>query len=438
MSNRLSIIKKQVVLSLVLLLPLLSPLTQAQADESQETMGVSATEIKIGAAYPQSGGPQPYFYSSFFSGANSYLDYLNDSGGIFERKIYLLSGDDRGLPARSITATNELILKSRVFALFNSSPTTPSHAAMSSVIKNRNIPDFYPTAIYSGFRSTNKYPYLIAMGSSTKQEARIAATFSRDYFPGKSFTWQSNIFDGDIEIDVKNAWSDMGFTVRPLTSDSSTGTIHLSLQYPVMSSIKKPIIMSGRLVSYTSRMVVFDPKDLNETYAIFHLPSVSDKSDEFIKFFESINLKYSNGAPFDNAFVEGANSAYVFAQALAATGPSPTRSGLVKTFREKGNSFSTATYGNLDFGIGTTAGKATFYVAKFDGVSWSRVSEFYTNELDSNLVSKGSVLRTKLLPNGLPIMNAKAFKTSISCVKGKAIKVVTGSNPRCPAGFKKK
>ena len=438
MSNRLFIIKRLVVLSLVLLLPLLSPLSQAQADKSQETMGVSATEIKIGAAYPQSPGAQQYFYASFFSGVNSYFDYLNESGGIFGRKIYLLSGDDQGLPQRSITATNELILKSKVFALFNSSPTTSSHVAMSSVIRNRNIPDFYPTAIYSGFRSTNKYPNLLAMGASTQQEARIAATFSKDYFPGKSFSWKSNIFDGDIEVDVKKAWSGMGFTVKPFTNDSSTGTIHISQQYPVISSIKKPLIMSGRLVSYTSRMVVFDPQELSETYAILQLPSASDKSDEFIKFFEGLNFKYANGAPFDNAFVEGVNSAYVFAQALAATGPSLTRSGLVKIFREKGNSFSTATYGNLDFGIGTSAGKATFYVAKFDGVSWSRVSEFYTNEIDSNLVSKGPVFRTKLLPNGLPIMNAKAFKTSISCVKGKAIKVVTGSNPRCPAGFKKK
>jgi hypothetical protein len=329
-------------------------------------------------------------------------------------------------------------MKSRVFALFNSSPTSPAHMAMSSVIRNRNIPDFYPTAIYSGFRSTNKFPNLIAMGSSTKQEARIAATFSRDFFPEKSFTWRSNISDGDIEVDVRNAWSDMGFTVKPISNDPNTGTIHLSLQYPVMSSIKKPLIMSGRVVSHISRLVIFDPQELNDTYAIFQLPSVGDKSDEFIKFFEELNLKYANGAPFDAAFVEGANSAYVFAQALAATGPSPTRSGLVKTFRTKGASFSTATYGNLDFGVGPSAGKATFYVAKFDGKSWSRVSDFYTNELDSNLVSKGPALRTKLLPNVLTIMNAKAFKTSISCVKGKTIKVVSGANPRCPAGFKKK
>jgi ABC-type branched-subunit amino acid transport system substrate-binding protein len=431
-------VKKAAALSSLLIFPLLSPLNLAQANESQETIGITATEIKIGAAYPQTSGAQQYFYASFFSGVNSYFDHLNQSGGIFGRKIYLLSGDDQGLPQRSITATNELILKSKVFALFNSSPTTPSHVAMSSVIRNRNIPDFYPTAIYSGFRSTNKYPNLLAMGASTQQEARIAATFSKDYFPGKSFSWRSNIFDGDIEVDVKKAWSGMGFTVKPFTNDSGTGTIIISQQYPVMSTIKKPLIMSGRLISHTSRMVVFDPQELNETYAILQLPSTSDKSDEFIKFFEGLNLKYANGAPFDNAFVEGANSAYVFAQALAAAGPSLTRSGLVKTFREKGNSFSTATYGNLDFGVGTTAGKATFYVAKFDGESWSRVSEFYTNELYSNLVLKGSVLRTKLLPNGLPIMNAKAFKRSISCVKGKVVKVITGSNPKCPAGFKQK
>jgi ABC-type branched-subunit amino acid transport system substrate-binding protein len=431
-------IGKIAVASFALIFPLLLPVSQAQAEESQENIGISTTDIKIGASYPQTGGPQPYFYSSFFSGANSYFDYLNQAGGIYGRKVYLISGDDQGLPTRSITATNDLLLKSRVFALFNSSPTTPTHAAMSSVLRNREIPDFYPTAIYSGFRSVNKYPNLIAMGTSTQQEARIAATFARDYFPGKSFTWRSNLPDGDIELDVKKAWSGMGFTVKPFTNDSSTGTIHLSLQYPLMTSAYKPLIMSGRLVSYTSRMVVFDPNELIDTYAIFQLPAVSEKGDEFIKFFESLSLKYANGAPFDNAFVEGANSAYVFAQALAATGPSLTRKGLIEAFRNGSNTFSTASYGALDFGTGVTAGRATFYVAKFDGSSWSRVSDYYTNELDSNLVTKGLVSRTKLLPNGLPLMNVKFSTTSISCVKGKEVKLVKGTNSKCPAGYKKK
>jgi hypothetical protein len=175
-----------------------------------------------------------------------------------------------------------------------------------------------------------------------------------------------------------------------------------------------------------------------DTYAINTFPLVSDKSNEFVNFFEGLNLKYSNGAPFDTAFLEGSNSAYVFAQALAATGPNPTRSGLIKTFRTMGNSFSSASYGNLDFGTGVSAGKATFSIAKFDGSSWSSVGNFYTNELDSNLVVKGPVQSTKLLTNGLPKINLNLSKVSITCVKGKTVKVVKDANPKCPAGYKKK
>lgn len=427
--------KKRISITLLFAFLLIPSLNQASAEESQETTGVTSTEIRIGAAYPQNGR----FESSFFAGANSYFDYINQAGGIYGRKIYLIAGDDQGIPGRTISATSDLIMKSRVFALFNSSPTTPTHIAMSSnLLRNRAIPDFYPTATYSGFRNTAKYPYLVAMGASSKQEARVAANFVRDYFPEKRFTWFTNMSEGDIEVDVKNAWSGIGFTVLPFTADSTVGTIHISNLLPDFSRVKKPMITSGRATSYTSRVVVFDPKDLVDVYAINVLPLVSDKSDEFVNFFEGLNKKYSNGAPFDSAFLEGANSAYVFSQALAATGPSPTRSGLVNSFRTKGGTFSTATYGKLDFGTGVSGGKATFYVAKFDGASWSRVSDFYTNELDSNLVSKGSVSRTALLPNGLPIMNAKASNSSISCVKGKATKVVTGSNPKCPTGYKKK
>jgi hypothetical protein len=196
--------------------------------------------------------------------------------------------------------------------------------------------------------------------------------------------------------------------------------------------------LDGRSVSAISRGVVFDPKALVDTYAINTFPLVSDKSNEFVNFFEGLNLKYSNGAPFDTAFLEGSNSAYVFAQALAATGPNPTRSGLIKTFRTMGNSFSSASYGNLDFGTGVSAGKATFSIAKFDGSSWSSVGNFYTNELDSNLVVKGPVQSTKLLTNGLPKINLNLSKVSITCVKGKTVKVVKDANPKCPAGYKKK
>ena len=123
---------------------------------------------------------------------------------------------------------------------------------------------------------------------------------------------------------------------------------------------------------------------------------------------------------------------------MAATGPNLTRSGLVNSFRANGSKFSTATYGTLDFSSGASGGRATFYVAKFDGTNWFRVGDFYTNDLDSNLVSKGEVMRTKLLPEGLPIMSLKVAQSSTTCVKGKLTKVVKGTNPKCPTGYKKK
>ena len=430
-------LKRILAINIFVLILSNSIFNNASAQDSQETIGVTATEIKIGSVYPQTGALRN-FHLSFFAGANAYFDYLNKNAGIYGRKVYLIAGDDQGLPTRSITATNDLILQSGVFALFNSSPTTPSHMAMYNVLRNRNIPDFYPTSSYSGFRNTVKYPNLIAMGTSSQQEARVAAVFSKDYFPEKSFVWRNNLLEGDVESDVRNAWSNMGFTVKPNYADENTGTISITNILSTVENGKKPLILSGRAVSTISRGVVFDPKTLADTYAINILPLVSDRSNEFVSFFEGLNLKYSNGAPFDAAFLEGSNSAYVFAQALAATGPNPTRSGLIKAFRAFGNSFSSATYGNLDFGSGVSAGKATFSIAKFDGSSWSSVGNFYTNELDSNLVIKGPVQSTKLLPNGLPKMSLSLSKVSITCTKGKISKVVKDVNPKCPTGYKKK
>jgi ABC-type branched-subunit amino acid transport system substrate-binding protein len=86
---------------------------------AKEEVGVSKTEITLGASFPQTGPASPY-YQDFFTGAQAYFDYLNSKGGIQGRKIKLILRDDKGLPVIANTHNANLVLKDNVFALFNS------------------------------------------------------------------------------------------------------------------------------------------------------------------------------------------------------------------------------------------------------------------------------------------------------------------------------
>lgn len=119
---------------------------------AQDEPGISSSEIRLGAAYPITGVP-PSAFNDFYVGVNSYFEYLNASGGIYGRSVKMVYKDDKYQPAQSVNTNNELILKDKVFALFNSAPSSGTHLAMTRAvgIARRGIPDLAVTAPYSDF-----------------------------------------------------------------------------------------------------------------------------------------------------------------------------------------------------------------------------------------------------------------------------------------------
>jgi ABC-type branched-subunit amino acid transport system substrate-binding protein len=81
-------------------------------------VGISKTEILLGATVPIT-GPGKRYFQDFFVGARAYFDYLNSKGGIQGRQIRLILKDDQFLPTQVVTQNANLLLQDKVFALFN-------------------------------------------------------------------------------------------------------------------------------------------------------------------------------------------------------------------------------------------------------------------------------------------------------------------------------
>lgn len=116
----------------------LASLTSTAMAES----GVTATEIKIGMANALS-GPTAGLGLGIKSGSEAYFKKVNAAGGVNGRKINLVSEDDGYDPPRTASATEKLIKKDNVFALFGYVGTPTSKAALPLAVDN-GVPFFGP------------------------------------------------------------------------------------------------------------------------------------------------------------------------------------------------------------------------------------------------------------------------------------------------------
>lgn len=448
--------------------------------------GVTKTEILLGASFPQTGALAPY-HQDFFIGAKAYFDYLNSKGGIYGRSIRLIMMDDGGSLSKTLPNTSSLLMKDRVFALFNSAPLTAAHVAMvrSAGIAKRNIPNLAVTAPYSGFSDAAKYPTTFQIYGNQKQEFKSLVHFYENSLSASPL--HPTLPDNDIGSDFEYLKNALGQRVVPAVGrinnipyelpyalneksgkyePRKTGELVVLSLWPQHNSLTgsrtlvvnelQPLLVRGSSISSSvGNFLVANTKSRN-LYANFSMPLYTDTSDPFIAFFTSvfrqfvpardfsleINVNDGNKSAFNyvsQQMFEGANAAYVVAQALAAIGPEPTRSALMSYLRTQSKTISTATFSPLNYSSTSNIGDSVQYIAKYDGTKWVKQSDFYQINPDGTSIKTLIPQRIPLLPNGIPVMkSANSIVKKISCVKGKVTREVSGINPVCPKGFRQR
>jgi ABC-type branched-subunit amino acid transport system substrate-binding protein len=100
--------------------------------------GVSASRILLGQAAVFS-GPAAQLGIQMRNGIKTYLDYVNERGGVYGRRIELVSEDDRYEPSVAPAASKKLIEEHKVFALLGY-VGTPTGMAHLPVVTQAKVP----------------------------------------------------------------------------------------------------------------------------------------------------------------------------------------------------------------------------------------------------------------------------------------------------------
>ncbi len=142
---------------------------------STADVGVSSTQIVIGTTTPLTGPASPG-YKDVAPAAQAYFNYVNATGGINGRKIKYVVKDDQYNPAKTKSATSELILRDKVFAIFGALGT-PTHSAVVADINRRGIPDVFVNTGSSNFDNPSKYPTTFPYFPSYVVESKVMAYY---------------------------------------------------------------------------------------------------------------------------------------------------------------------------------------------------------------------------------------------------------------------
>lgn len=461
---------KRILISLVLIFSLITPVISSA--NAKNEVGISKTEILLGATNRQNTATSSY-PQDFFTGAQAYFDYLNSKGGIQGRKIRLILRDDKGLSQYAVNEAINLLSRDKVFALFNSASFTSGHLAMSSVLKlnDRNIPNLAVTETYSQFSDPGKFKTTFQAVPNNKQEFAVLLHFLEKSFSTTSFNASLPADDTKSDFGAIHQDSTKKLGTVPSSFPNSLGCpgipyfqnnagvlslwkTHCGVPLsPLVTSDAHPLLIRGNSIS-SSRGAFQVASTLSKNlYANFYMPLHTDLQDPYIEFFTKVfkefvpNLDFSLEIQIDSPkssfnyvsqqMYEGANSAYVLSQAIAALGPQPTRAGLIAYLRGNSKSLSSATLHPIDYSLGSNIGNTIQYIAKYDGSKWVKFSDYYLVNPDGTSIQVVSPQRKPLLPNGLPLVKivGQSVKKMI-CTKGKAT-VSVNQGSKCPKGFKK-
>lgn len=149
---------------------------QAQA----EIVGVTDTEIKIGATFPYSGPASPL--SNTGKGLIAYVNSINDRGGIGGKKINLITYDDAYSPPKTVEQTRKLVESDEVAFMF-SPQGTPGIAATIKYVNLKKVPHLFVVSGVNKFTNFKEFPMTTTGLPSYDTEGKIYARYITKELP---------------------------------------------------------------------------------------------------------------------------------------------------------------------------------------------------------------------------------------------------------------
>ncbi|MFO7727898.1 MAG: ABC transporter substrate-binding protein [Desulfonatronovibrio sp.] len=163
-------------LFILLCLLVMSGCSSESNEEASESVvyGVTDDQILVGSSLALTGHAS-FLGTQTLKGAQSYINHINEQGGVHGRKIEMIAYDDGYDPPQCLANTQELIIDDQVFCLF-SYVGTPTTVKVLPLISDAEIP---LVGIFSGandFREPFR-PNIINVRASYYEETREAVKY---------------------------------------------------------------------------------------------------------------------------------------------------------------------------------------------------------------------------------------------------------------------
>ena len=179
----------------------------------QEKIGVTDTSIKIGALLPLSNTTAAAWGVPIKAGMEAFVDYINDQGGIYGRKIDLDVGDNQYTGPVSSEVAHRLVEQDKVFAI-QGSLGTEATASIYQYLEQNNVPDMYMLNGESFFTDPVSYSRFGYLPDYT-DEGRVLGDYIGKNFDGKKIgiLRQNDRFGEEGETGVKKGITEVGANV---------------------------------------------------------------------------------------------------------------------------------------------------------------------------------------------------------------------------------
>jgi len=167
------------------------------------TVGVTATELKIGNFMPYSGPASAY--GVIGRGDAAFFKMINEQGGVGGRQINFISYDDGYSPPRSVEQTRRLVEQDRVAFLFHTLGT-PTNSAVVRYVNQRRVPHLFLATGADKWGNYQDTPWTIGWQPSYRTEAQIYAKYMLEQKPNAKIALlhQNDDFGKDYLIGVKD------------------------------------------------------------------------------------------------------------------------------------------------------------------------------------------------------------------------------------------
>ncbi len=322
------------------------------AKPSYEIPGVTDKEIKIGS-FSALSGALAVVGVPFYHGFQSYINMINDAGGIYGRKINILIADDQFNPALTVTAVKKFVEEDKVFAVV-AGLGTPGCLAVMDYLNEKGVPFVYQGSGSSALAiPPKKYVFavqpnyfnegqiFVKYAVKTLGTSKIALIYQNDdagkegaegteqgvkrfggtivyksSFPGTETDFTSYM------LKIKDSGADVIFVYAPANTAAGANIVKTAKSLGLTQKILLPYSYSG--IAATAGAAA-------EGVYVTGWVDFSNPNDPGVKKFFEIWQKYypkDNPLTFSYA-VAGFVAGEIFVEALKRAGQYPTRDAIV-------------------------------------------------------------------------------------------------------------